>query len=144
MRVLVVDDFRPFREFIRSLLLGEVEPTDIAEAEDGRTAVSLAEQLQPDFIFLDIGLPEVNGIDAAKQIRRVSPESIIVVVSEIRQAEVRAKALEAGAEEYVVKADAGQELPSIIRAALRASQVTEENMYFTEEHINPDILSGND
>ena len=73
IRALVVDDYEPWRRFVRSTLQKLVEVEIIGEASDGLQAVLQAQQLQPDLIVLDIGLPRLNGIEAARQIRQLSP-----------------------------------------------------------------------
>ena len=74
MRVLIVEDFVPFRQFISSTLAKKPELQLIGEVSDGLEAVQKADELKPDLILLDIGLPSLNGIDAARQIRKLSPE----------------------------------------------------------------------
>jgi len=93
---------------------------EITETADGRSAVYLAEKLHPDLIVLDINLPDINGIDAAKKIRQVSPSSRIIFASLDNDADIRAAALEADPQAYVLKMNAGRELPKDIRAALDA------------------------
>src|ERR1700746_2290019 len=81
VRVLVVDDYEPFRCIVRQTLGARPELQVIDEATDGLEAVQKAEELQPDLILFDVGLPKVNGIEAARRIRTVSPESKILFVS---------------------------------------------------------------
>jgi DNA-binding NarL/FixJ family response regulator len=123
VRVLIVDDLKQLRLAARLIVLDELVEAEITESEDGRSAVRLAQVVQPDLILLDIGLPELNGIEAAKQIREVSPASKIVFVTQNDDAEIRDAALEIGAEAYVLKMNARQELPSVIRAALCQSSL---------------------
>ena len=123
VRVLIVDDLKQLRLAARLIVLDELVEAEITESEDGRSAVRLAQVVQPDLILLDIGLPELDGIEAAKQIREVSPASKIVFVTQNDDAEIRDAALEIGAEAYVLKMNARQELPSVIRAALCQSSL---------------------
>src|SRR5436305_303966 len=81
-RVLVVEDSEHFRKFFRSTLRKRPELQIVGEVIDGLEAVERAEQVQPDLIVLDIGLPSLNGIEAARQIRKVSPKSKILFVSQ--------------------------------------------------------------
>jgi Response regulator containing a CheY-like receiver domain and an HTH DNA-binding domain len=81
-RVLIVEDFLASRRFICSTLGESLDLRVIAEVADGLEAVQKAAELKPDLILLDIGLPTINGIEAARQIRKVSPESKIVFVSQ--------------------------------------------------------------
>ena len=89
IRVLVVDDYEPWRRFLRLtlLVLGKLEV--VAEIFDGLEAVQKTQELQPDLILLDIGLPNLNGIEVARRIREVSPKSKILFVSEIRDPDTR-------------------------------------------------------
>ena len=81
VRVLVVEDFEPFRRFVCSTVGDSSELQVICEVSDGLEAVQKAKELQPDLILLDIGLPNLNGIAAARQIRKLSPQSKILFVS---------------------------------------------------------------
>ena len=119
VRVLIVDDIKQFRAAARLIVLGELGAPEITESADGRSAVRLAEQLQPDLILLDIGLPELNGIQAAKQIKKISPASKIIFVTQNNDHEIRDSAFELGAQAYVAKVNAARELPIAIRNALR-------------------------
>jgi DNA-binding NarL/FixJ family response regulator len=89
---------------------------------DGLEAVQQAEELQPDLILLDIGLPTLNGIEAARRIRRVSPASRILFVSENRSADIAEEALSTGASGYVFKSDAGSELLPAVKAVLEGKR----------------------
>lgn len=116
MRLLVVDDFGPWRRFAASLIRGagwEVA----AEASDGLEAVEKAQQLQPHVVLLDIGLPKLSGIEAARRIREVAPDSRILFASIVDSLDVILEALNAGATGYLVKLDAGRELVTAIEAA---------------------------
>jgi DNA-binding NarL/FixJ family response regulator len=113
-RVLLVEDFEPFRRFIRTTLQTELQI--IAEVSDGLEAVSKAEELQPDLILLDIGLPGLNGIEVARQIRKLSPQSKILFVSQESSADVIEEAMNSGAMGYVVKAHAARDLLGAVEA----------------------------
>jgi DNA-binding response OmpR family regulator len=112
IKVLVVDDFAPFRQVVCSVL--RERALEIYEAADGLEAVHKAEELKPNLILLDIGLPKLNGIDTARQIRKLSPASKIIFLSQESSPDVMQEALNAGACEYIVKTRAAKEL----RAAL--------------------------
>jgi DNA-binding NarL/FixJ family response regulator len=122
IRALVVDDYDPWRRFFCSALQKQPEYKVIGEASDGLEAVQQAQQLQPDLILLDIGLPTLNGIEAARRIRKVSPNSRILFVSENRSRDVVEEALRTGASGYVIKSDAGSELLPAVRAILQGKQ----------------------
>jgi DNA-binding NarL/FixJ family response regulator len=101
VRVLVVDDYEPFRRFVCSTLGKRPEVQVICEVSDGLEAVQKAEELQPDLILLDIGLPTLNGIEAARRIRKLSPESEILFVSQESSADFVQEALSLGAAGYL-------------------------------------------
>jgi len=122
VRVVVVEDHEQFRRFIYSTLekASELQVVDIAS--DGLAAVQKAEKLQPDLILLDIGLPTLNGIEAARRIRKLSPQSKIIFVSQESSVDVVRETLATGARGYVVKTDAGRELLTAVEAVLRGEQ----------------------
>ena len=122
VRVLVVDDYEPFRRFICSTLGKRPDLRIVGEVSDGLQAVQKAEELQPDVIVLDIGLPTLNGIEAARRIRKLSPESKILLISQESAADVVQEALALGALGYVVKAHAGSELLAAVGAVLEGKQ----------------------
>jgi DNA-binding NarL/FixJ family response regulator len=122
VRILLVEDFEPFRRFIRSQLQSRLDLEVIAEASDGLEAVHVAEELQPDLIILDIGLPKLNGIEVARRIRKLRPESKIVFLSQESSADVIEEALNSGGTGYVVKTNAGSELLDAIEAMRAGGQ----------------------
>jgi DNA-binding NarL/FixJ family response regulator len=118
-RVLVVEDFEPFRRVLVSAL-AEVSGLEIVgEVSDGLEASQQTERLQPDLILLDIGLPTLNGIEAARRIHKLSPESKILFVSQESSIDVVREALGTRASGYIVKTDAGRELLEGVSAVLR-------------------------
>jgi len=121
-RVLVVDDNEPYRRFICSTLGKRPELHIVCEVSDGLEAVQKAEELHPDLILLDIGLPSLNGIEAARRIRKLSPESKILFVSQETSADAVREALRLGAHGYIVKTDARRELLEGVDAVLRGGQ----------------------
>lgn len=122
IRVLVVEDHEQFRCFVRATLSTRPELQVISEASDGLEAIQKAAELQPDLIVLDIGLPSLNGIEAARRIRKLSPNSKILFLSQESSTEVVQEALSIGALGFVVKADAGSELLAAVEAVLRNQQ----------------------
>ena len=94
----------------------------VGEVSDGLQAVRTAEELQPDLVVLDIGLPSLNGIEVARRIRKLSPRSKILFVSQESSADLVREALGTGAHGYVVKTDAGRELLEGVSAVLRGEQ----------------------
>ena len=121
-RALVVEDSEHFRNFIYSTLTKRRELQVVDQVSDGLQAVRRAEELQPDLIVLDIGLPSLNGIEAARQIRRLSPKSRILFLSQESSVDVVREALGTGASGYVYKPDAGSELVEAVRAVLRGER----------------------
>ena len=117
--MFVVDDFEPWRRFACSALSREPELEFVGEVSDGLAAIQKAQELQPDLILLDIGLPSLNGIPAGRRIREVSPKSKILFVSENRAEDTVMETFRTGGRGYVVKSDAGSELLPAIRAVLR-------------------------
>ena len=122
IRVLVVEDFIPFLRFIRTTLEKRRELKIICEVSDGLEAVQKAEELKPDLILLDIGLPTLNGIEAARQIRELAPESKIIFLTQESSAEVVSEALSLGAWGYVAKTRAGNDLPAAVDAVIMGRQ----------------------
>lgn len=118
LRILVVEDFIPYRRFILSTLASMGDLQVIGEVSDGLEAVQQAVELQPDLILLDIGLPSLNGIEAARQIRKLIPESKIIFLTQESSAEVVQEALSLGARGYVVKTMAESELLTAVEAVL--------------------------
>jgi DNA-binding NarL/FixJ family response regulator len=122
IRVLVVDDYSPWSRFLRSLLEKRPELEVVGEASDGLEAVQKAQELQPDLILLDVGLPKLSGIEAARRIRDLSSTSKILFVSEYRSWDIAEAALGAGAGGYVVKSDAGSQLLPAVNLVLEGTQ----------------------
>ena len=115
-RVLVVEDFEPFLRMLISAL-AEVSGLEIVgEVSDGFEATQQAERLQPDLIVLDVGLPTLNGIEAARRIHKLVPACKILFLSQESSADVVQEAFNSGAQGYVVKANAGSELLAAVEA----------------------------
>jgi DNA-binding NarL/FixJ family response regulator len=139
IRVLVVDDYEPWQGFVSTTLEKESELHVVGKASDGLNAVHQAGQLQPDLILLDIGLPTLNGIHAARQIREISSGSKIIFLSENRSVDVVEEALCTGSEGYVVKSDAGSDLLSAVKTVLEGKRFVSPSLAY---HV-PDALSRN-
>jgi DNA-binding NarL/FixJ family response regulator len=122
VRILVVDDNEPFRQFICSMLGKRAELQMIGEASDGLEAVHKSEELQPDLILLDISLPSLNGIEAARRIRKLAPKSKIVFLTQESSPDVVRGALSLGAMGYVAKASSGSDLLVAVDAVVQGRQ----------------------
>ncbi len=121
-RVLVAEDYPAFRQFLASTIHNKAELQLICEVADGSAAVLKTQELQPDLILLDIGMPGLNGIEAARRIRKLSPNSKILFVSENRSSDVIEEALRTGALGYVVKSDAARDLLPAIEGVLQGKE----------------------
>lgn len=117
-RILLVDDFVPWQHLVLRSLEAETDLQIISTAVDGTEAVQKAEELQPDLILMDLNLPGMNGIEATRQIRIVSPGSKILFLTDHSEPDVVQPAFEAGASGYVLKSDFNADLISAVRAVL--------------------------
>jgi len=122
VRVLVVDDYVPFRRFVLSELGKRSELQIVGEASDGLEAVQKAEELQPDLVVIDIGLPTLNGIEAGKRIHDVVPQAKILFVTQNNDVDVVRAVLSNGASGYVLKPDASKELLQAVNAVLQGDR----------------------
>ena len=118
VRVLVVDDFAAWRHCVLEKFKENRSLQVIGVAADGLEAVLKAEELQPDLILLGIGLPKLDGIQAARQIRKVAPESKILFLTQELDPDVAQAALSAGGHGYLIKSDAHSELFAAVEAVM--------------------------
>jgi DNA-binding NarL/FixJ family response regulator len=118
VRVLVVEDYERFRRFICLALQQRAEFRVIGEVSDGVEAVQRAQELQPDLILLDIGLPKLNGIEVAKRVRRLAPNARLLFVSQESSSDVVRETFRLGAQGYVHKPRAQSDLLPAIEAVL--------------------------
>ena len=117
-RILIVDDFADWQRFVLAKIREKTGFCVVGVASDGLEAVAQAQKLQPDLILLDINLPKLNGIEAARQIHKVAPESRILFLSQVLDIEVAQAALDAGGHGYVLKLDAEAELFAAMEAIM--------------------------
>jgi DNA-binding NarL/FixJ family response regulator len=138
LRFLVVEDYMPFRSFICSTLATRINLQVICEVCDGLEAVHLAKELQPDLILLDIGLPTLNGLEAARQICKFSKAKIIFLSQESDTATVR-EALALGAWGYVLKGRAVTDLLEAVDAVCGGRTFVSDGLSGQNlTHGNPD------
>ena len=116
-RVLLADDHVLIRAGLRMVVDAQPDLTVVGEAGDGREAVSMAETLKPDVAVMDIGMPVLNGIEAARQIHEKLPDAHIVMLSMHSDEGYVLRALKAGAKAYLLKDSAEADLARAIRAA---------------------------
>lgn len=116
LRILIADDHEVARRGIRSLLEGRPGWEVCGEAKDGREAVEYATALNPDVLLLDIGMPNLNGLDAARQILAIRPESRILILTIHDSEQVVREVLAAGARGFLLKSDAGRDLIAAVEA----------------------------
>jgi DNA-binding NarL/FixJ family response regulator len=138
VRVLVVEDFEPFRRLIRSTLGTNTNLQIVGEVSDGLEAVRIAEELQPDLILLDVGLPTLNGMEAARRIRTLSPKSKIIFVTQEFSADVVQTALTLGAAGYVVKIRIPSDLLLAVEAVCQGRQFVSPGLSCVNSSVETD------
>jgi|SRR5215469_14534720 len=121
-RIMVVDDYGPWCHCVSAMLEKLATFQVLCEVSDGLEAVRRAQELRPDLILLDIGLPTLSGIEVARRIRELSPGSKILFASANLLPEVAREALRTGAIGYLVKSEAANELLPAVEAALQGRQ----------------------
>jgi DNA-binding NarL/FixJ family response regulator len=116
LRILIADDHEVARQGIRSLLESHPGWEICAEAKDGREAVEAATRQHPDILLLDIGMPNLNGLDAARQILAANPDACILILTIHDSEQVVREVLAAGARGFLLKSDAGRDLMAAVEA----------------------------
>src|SRR5437660_407866 len=116
LRILVADDHDIIRRGLRALLSSRPGWVVCAEAATGREAVTLAEQHKPDIVVMDISMPDLNGLEAARKIRKQSPKTEVVVLSLHYSDQLVREVVDAGARAYIMKSDADRDLLIAIEA----------------------------
>jgi len=127
VRILLADDHSVVRRGLKGLLESKKGWKVCAEAGDGRAAVAEAKRHRPDVAILDIGMPELNGVEAARQIRAVSPVTEVLVLSAHGSEKLAREIFDAGGRGYLVKEDADQDLLAAVDA------VRQHKPYFTSK-----------
>jgi len=116
LRILIADDHEVARRGIRALLEGHPGWEVCAEAKDGREAVELAAKVKPDVVLLDIGMPNLNGLDAGRQILAARPDARILILTMHDTEQVVREVLSAGSRGFLLKSDAGRDLLTAVEA----------------------------
>ena len=125
IRVVVVDDHPLFRQGVLFTLGRQPEIAIVGDGENGRQAIELSQQLHPDVLLLDITMPEIDGLRAAAEVKRVSPETHIILLTASEESDDLLAAMKAGAQGYVVKgAGAGEIVQAVMSAARGEAYIT--------------------
>jgi two-component system response regulator NreC len=118
IRILLADDHKIVRQGLRTLLQKEPDMEVVAEAEDGRASLKLAQQLSPQVVIMDVGMPDLNGIEATRQVLADSPGIKVIALSMHSDRRFVVNMLKAGASGYLLKDSAFEELAAAIRAVM--------------------------
>lgn len=135
LRILIADDHEVVRQGLCNLLQAHNGWEICGEAGDGREAVEMAKQLKPDVVILDIGMPNLNGLAATRQLAQQNPELKIIVLTITDSDQVIREALDAGARGFVLKSDAARDLVAAVEA------LQSDRMFFTPR-VNDMVLAG--
>jgi len=125
LRILLADDHKVVRQGTRALLSTIPEWEIVGEADNGRDAVSMSAELRPDIVILDIGMPELNGLDATRQIKRKLPETEVLIFTGQETEELIHDVFDSGAGSYIMKTDAADHLIDALKA------LSEHKHFFT-------------
>ncbi len=128
IRILLVDDFKPFRDLVRSILQRNSCLRVIGEAGDGLEAVKKAKELRPDVILLDVGLPKLNGVEAARRILQATPQCKILFLSQESSPAVVQEALNLGARAYILKTQASGAILTAVDAVFQDKQFVSDTL----------------
>src|SRR6202030_4235274 len=135
LRILIADDHELVRRGLASLLQSHEGWEICADAKDGREAVDKARKLKPDVVILDVGMPNLNGLAATRQIMQQDPDIKVIVLTITDSDQVIREALDAGARGFVLKSDAARDLVSAVEA------LQSKRMFFTPR-VNDLVLAG--
>jgi len=148
LRILIADDHEFARRGVRAVLESHSGWEVCGEAKDGRESVELATKLRPDLILLDIGMPNLNGLEATRQILSVLPEAVILVLTMHDADHVIKEVLRAGARGFLLKSDAGRDLVAAVEALQRqrtffTTKVSQMILEGYLDHQNPESSNAN-
>lgn len=128
IRILVVDDSPDWQRFLLARLASNCDLKIIAVANDGLEAVQKAAELQPDLLLMDLNLPVMNGFDATRRVREVSPNCKVLFLTQNASRDLVSAAFEAGACGYIVKSDSGADLVPGIKAVFENQQFVSRSL----------------
>ncbi len=123
LRILLADDHEIFREGLKMLVSAQPDMEVIGEAKNGRTAVALAQQLQPDVVVMDVSMPELNGLKATEKLKALCPHVKILTLTRHTDDGYLQQLLKVGASGYVLKQSASSELIRAIRSVSRGDTI---------------------
>jgi DNA-binding NarL/FixJ family response regulator len=135
LRILLADDHEIVRRGLCSLLQKHEGWEVCGEASDGREAISMAQELKPDVVIVDIGMPHLNGLDTTRQLLQIDPNFKVIVLTITDSDQVIREALNAGARGFVLKSDAARDLVAAVEA------LQGKRMFFTSR-VNDLVLAG--
>jgi DNA-binding NarL/FixJ family response regulator len=125
IRVLIADDHQVMRRGVRAVVEMIPDWEVCGEASTGRDAVEMAERIQPEIVIMDVSMPELNGLEATRQIRKISPNTEVLMFTGLETEEMVRQVFEAGARSYILKTDGREQLESALRS------LAEHKPYFT-------------
>jgi DNA-binding NarL/FixJ family response regulator len=134
-RILIADDHEIVRRGLRSIIVGQADWEVVGEALTGREAVEMARTLRPDLIIMDIGMPELNGLEATRHIIKEFPAIEILILTMHESEQLIREVLDTGARGYVLKSDAGRDLMAALESLRR------HKPYFTSK-VSEMVLTG--
>jgi DNA-binding NarL/FixJ family response regulator len=135
LRLLLADDHEIVRQGLRSMLQGQRDCQIVGEAADGRQAVAMTKELNPDVVILDIGMPSLNGLEATRHILKMRPQTKILILTMHESDSIIREVLDAGARGYILKTDAGRDLVTAVDSLRR-------NKTFFTSRVSQMILDG--
>jgi DNA-binding NarL/FixJ family response regulator len=135
LKLLLADDHEIVRQGLRSMLEAQRDCVVVGEAGDGRQAVAMTKELNPDIVILDIGMPSLNGLEATRQILKMRPQTKVLILTMHESDSVIREVLDAGARGYILKTDAGRDLVSAVESLRR-------NKTFFTSRVSQMILDG--
>ena len=135
LRILLADDHEIVRQGLRSILAGVRDCEIVGEASDGRQAVAMVKEHNPEIVILDIGMPSLNGLEATRQILKIRPQTKVLILTMHESDTVIREVLDAGARGYILKTDAGRDLVTAVESLRR-------NKAFFTSRVSQMILDG--